>query len=520
MGVSIPSPFDKLENFNWSSNNIGNITNALTNNGWGINIGDSNINWTLNNTDVSGGVAFNFNGTPSAINMTDELFVIGYGSGDPGHIELETLENDGIGLLLYTNDSNYKKWIVGGNNTDAGMSPDLKAYIIDPNSTATYSQGTLNVASVLKYGVFSTWDQYSAVATYGRNIPNRAVRIGTNKNDANIPRLSGTSVKLKELYTEVAGTSWSNVNHLYTLKSGDNYVYACPFVIGDGSTTTTFDDEGITIYSPGSSNNSVPITRLTISSMRVYFDLTSNDTCDISGKYYWGTRAKFDISSCVGANIELDNAVFDGMGQITFGSDTSGNATFNNCNTICLYSGCRLDGSKFTKNNEWYTLELYSSMRISNLTFNVNNRPVKTNTAGTYYISSCNFGSCGGYEVATYHNVGTAIFYIEGTTTSLGVKSSGSGDYSVIRIVPIEVNGVTDGTSCWIASSQNGLGIVSGNADVTGKWSTTYNYNGDIDVLIRARLKGYIVYNGEGTIDANGLNVTAVWTEDEVYNYT
>ena len=123
-----------------------------------------------------------------------------------------------------------------------------------------------------------------------------------------------------------------------------------PFRIGDNSTETDFDDQGLTIVSPVSNDSGDPRNRLTRQAMRTYINLRNNaaDSAVFSGTWKWGTRAEFDWDQDDAAVVTFNSPTFRGMGRFTVGSSISGSATFDNVDEVYMAdNGADLDGSTF-----------------------------------------------------------------------------------------------------------------------------------------------------------------------------
>lgn len=353
MTVDIPTPFDLLTSTAWNKGNIGTPVSVGTKANGGIQLDEMGVQWTADDTSPSStdeGIYNCFNAPPSEtpVDMTNEIFVISRTFNAQNRIQIRTRANHGISFWLYTTStSNYKKWIIGGNDTARPQlfSNSHRCIVVDPASTAQETGGSgLTITSVLWYGCAVRREDIASSNTSWSYI-SRAVRMDTTKSGADTPRLYGSGVKLKDLYSEVHQTDWTDVNHNYVEKMGNAYFYACPFVIGKSASTTTFDDEGITVMSPSSNDTADPRFHLTTNSMRVYLDLQTSDTATFSGTYVWGTRAPFDFNTS--ETVTLSGATFKGMGALTMGAGVTGDATFNDTGLVTLNASADLDGSTF-----------------------------------------------------------------------------------------------------------------------------------------------------------------------------
>ena len=92
---------------------------------------------------------------------------------------------------------------------------------------------------------------------------------------------------------------------------------------------------------------------------------------------------------------------------------------------------------------------------------------------------------------------------------------------AIQNAVTLEINGVTEGTRCYIEAALGGpetagTVLLSEEADATGTAQAAYNYTSNQPVSIKARLVGYLPFETTGTITTSGLSVTAVWLVDTI----
>ena len=348
MAIDIPTPFDLLTTRDWENSYIGDAAAAVKLSG-GLQLDEDAVQWYANDTSADEGLRYNFNATPSAVDMTDELFILSWTFNAQNRIEIAPRSEGGQKFWLYTTDTtNYKAWNIGGEDTARAQfySNTHKPLVVDPASTAHSSAGTFDKSSVIFYGFSILFKDIAGASSYSWAYVSRAVRMGTAKSSTNIPRLYASGVKMKDLYSYVMNTDYTNVRHNYVEKLGDAYFLACPFVIGKSGESTSFDDEGITVLSPASDDHTDPRFQLTNNSMRVYLDLQPGDTVTFSGSYIWGTRAPFDFDTT--ETVTFNTPTFQGMGTITIGSGISGPANFVNTDILLNKADTwDLDGSTF-----------------------------------------------------------------------------------------------------------------------------------------------------------------------------
>lgn len=250
----------------------------------------------------------------------------------PNRIQVDTVQNDGIVGIIYSNGdlANYREFRLGGNNTPAASSQGgALPFILDPQAiNFSFEQGTFNINQISGYG-FATKRLNIAGGATTLVFFTRAFLFGTEKDDVDIPKFTGIS-NYDDIIIEVLGSDYTTKIHTFVSKAGSTYTLLCPFQIGDGSTITTFNDNGATVLSPSNNDALDPRFHLSNKAMQVHLSLTDNDTVTLSGTYIWGTEAIFNFNSNVGAVVNLDNSIFSGMGNVILNSDiTTGKAIFN-----------------------------------------------------------------------------------------------------------------------------------------------------------------------------------------------
>ncbi|MBI5044642.1 MAG: hypothetical protein HZC02_01840 [Candidatus Levybacteria bacterium] len=123
-----------------------------------------------------------------------------------------------------------------------------------------------------------------------------------------------------------------------------------------------------------------------------------------------------------------------------------------------------------------------------------------------------------------YNNSGGAVtINVSNGGTVPTVRESNGSSTTINNSVTLEINGVAQGTRCYIEAAlggpeTSGTILMNEEADALGIATQTYNYTSSQPVRIRARLAGYIPFETTGTIASTGLTITAVWLEDS--NYT
>lgn len=356
--VDIPTPFDDLTTTGWQRAIIGG-GGAGTKSQGAIDIRLDAAQKTCDAASPSTtdqGYSMEFNGTPSAVDMTDEIFIVSHAFNAPNRIQCETNANRGNVFGLHTSDANYKEWRIGGNDTAIAYKPNHKCIIIDPASTARVTGGSgLTITSVLYYKKISRRLDISGNSTCLWFL-SRAIRCST-LNSGNITRIYGGACSWNGLEKAVNGTGYIDVEHNYVIFVGTAIFVGCPVSIGKSGEETNFCDGGTTIVSPESNSTNDPRFHLSDTAMRVYFDsMGSTDTAHLTGTYQWGTRAAWNMNTT--AVITLEGASFSGMGAITMGEGITGNANFDDVGLITLDEDGDLDGSNFSNPDDDHLLSI------------------------------------------------------------------------------------------------------------------------------------------------------------------
>ncbi len=151
-------------------------------------------------------------------------------------------------------------------------------------------------------------------------------------------------------------------------------------------------------------------------------------------------------------------------------------------------------------------------------------------TQGTYGQTDLTY-SGNTYDILYSDAASSGVLTINATDSNLSISemtNSTGNSVSIVNSVNLEVNGVKTGNEptnyvrCRIEKASDGTTIMNKEANTadgsTYKATEAYNYAGDVDVIIKARYKGYLPFKTTGKITSSGLTVTAVWITDP--NYT
>lgn len=308
--------------------NIGAPTSVGTKSAGNLPITSASAHYTSNNVGSLTGIAYNL---PVAFDSTvnTKVLIWAWQFNAPNRIQTDTIENDGIVFRIYSGSGdNYIQFRIGGNNTPAGSSQGGPLpLVVDPQATNFQSEvGTFDPTDVTGYG-FANKYLTIAASSSSQVFFVRAFLFDTEKDAANIPKFTGVS-QFSDFTDLVLGSSYTNKIHTFVSVAGSIYTILSPFQIGDnGVTETTFDDQGATVLSPTDDDPSDPRFHLSGQAMRVHLSLGASDSAILRGNYFWGTPAAFNLNSSTGATVTV-SGLFDGMGQITMGSDVTASGIF------------------------------------------------------------------------------------------------------------------------------------------------------------------------------------------------
>ena len=447
MAFNLPSP-QALHTSAGSVNvgTLGSATNLGTKSGGNLPI-SANASQCLNTTSSNAagtpaGVFFGINGqsATTTVDGTTEAKVLVWSLqyNAPNRIQSSTLANGGSRLRIGSGSNptlNYKDYYIGGNDTPfCSAQAGPVTMCIDLSDTSHNNEvGTFDLANVSAYGHASVRFNLVGGSTT-QTFFQRSFLFTTAKDSANIPKFTGVS-SFDDAVALLQGTDYTTKIGSWITKSGSSIFLPCPFQIGDGSSATTFNDNGAAIVSPASNLAGQENFRLTDDAMRVYANLRDNaaDSITLSGSYSWGTAANWNFNISNNASINIDGATFSGMGGFRVGSSVSGAATFNLASgkPVKIEDAADLTGSTINGDCNLGTgaLTTLESLTITGvLDFEV---------AGTYTATNCNINevtnSSGGAVTITNDgstistNTGPSITIVNPPTTfTIQVNKTGA----------------------------------------------------------------------------------------------
>jgi hypothetical protein len=430
------------------------------------------------NDNNSGGIRWD--NTSFNANTDHKIFISGFQFNAPNRMGVDSSANGGIVSRVYSGTSatnNFIEYSMGGNDTTAGKSQQgVNLYIIDPLALGGTETGIMDETAVTGwgFGAQATTSGSSGVNARVWTFFCRTFLLSSEKNNSDIPTFTGVS-DFDDLVDEIQGTGNYTTKIHELAKSGTVYTIACPFQIGDnGTTTTTFNDNGITVQSPSNNDTANPLIHISNKAMRVYASIGASDSITLSGVYIWGTQAPWDLSSTLGT-INLNGANFTGMGNFTLGSSVSGPATYNLGGTSKVISnGANIDGSTIENDLD---IQGSSITTFTNLTVN---GVMDFNTSGNYNLNSCTINE------VTNSSGGAVTLTIDTDTT---ITTNTGPNITVEIPVQYTISNIVAGSRIQIYNTTTSTEIY--NAIVAGtSYSDTYTEGTDFTDgdIVRVRL--------------------------------
>ena len=250
----------------------------------------------------------------------------------PNRIQSSDFANGGSRFRLGSGSSpnqNYLDFFIGGNDTPFCASQAGPVTIcIDLSVTNNQLDvGNFDPSQVSAYGHASVRRNLVGSSTT-QTFFQRSFLFTTTKGSSNIPTFTGVS-DFDDAVNLVQGSGYTTKIGAWLTKSGSSFFIPCPLSFGDGSSAVNFDDQGVSVVSPGDNVPNQENFRLTNNAMRVYLDTRDNaaDSVILRGNYAWGTAAPWDFSQSSSGTCTLSGN-FGGMGEFTLGSSVTANGVF------------------------------------------------------------------------------------------------------------------------------------------------------------------------------------------------
>ena len=299
------------------------------------------------------------------VSSDTRLMIINQQFNAPNRVEIDTKANDGYVARIYSGSgsppTNYKHFQIGGNDTGIGKARENpKSIIIDLNDTSHDSSGgTFSNTDVQCLGIGTV--QAHLGGTNNLNFHQRMFVFETTKNATNIPRFTGTS-DWDDIITAMGTAYNTKITDDWIRREGTIFSYAAPFEIGNNSTETDFNDNGVSVFWPNHNDPADPRVRVTSQAFRAYLNLRNNsaDTATFSGFYDAGNSyPPWDFDQDDAAVVTFNNPTFKRTGVFKVGSSITGPATWDDCDVVDYQdNGVDLDGSTFKNPQGNYLVSL------------------------------------------------------------------------------------------------------------------------------------------------------------------
>lgn len=274
----------------------------------------------------------------------------------PNRIQCATAANNGVVVRLGTGTGsppvNYRTWQIAGNDKVGGQARENpKMIVIDLNvSDHNALIGTYDNTDVECVGFGTVRLNLSGTSTVQHFHP-RLFIFDTTKNATNIPRFTGLASSWDDMVTAMGTAYNTKITDEWIKREGAIFSYASPWEVGDNSTATTFNDNGVSVFWPNSNDTADPRVHVTEQAFRGYLNLRNNaaDTATFSGFYDAGNSyPPWDFNQNDSAVVTLSSATFKRTGTFLMGSSITGPATFDDCGVVDYQdNGVDLDGSTF-----------------------------------------------------------------------------------------------------------------------------------------------------------------------------
>jgi hypothetical protein len=308
---------------------------------------------------------------PSSYDVSSDtkVFIFLYQYNAPNRIEIDTVDNNGIMIRLGSGTSstsaaptNYKSFQMGGRDTAIGKAREFPVHIVtDLNADNQESEvGTYDNTDVNTFGFGSKTLNMGGTTT--QIFLQRCFVFDTTKDATDIPRFTGGNSTWDDVITAM-GTSYdTKITHGWLAREGTIFSIACPIEIGDNTTATTFNDNGVSVFYPDDDEPSNPRVRVTEQAFRFYLNLRDNsaDTATFSGSYDCGNSYPlWDFNQNDNAIVTLNNVSFKRTGTFKVGSSVTGVGIWDDCGIVEYQdNGVDLDGSTFKNPHSTHLISL------------------------------------------------------------------------------------------------------------------------------------------------------------------
>tara|TARA_R110002072_G_scaffold14972_2_gene60933 strand:- start:357 stop:1907 length:1551 start_codon:yes stop_codon:yes gene_type:complete len=466
---------------------LGTATNLASKSGGNLPI-STNASQCLNSTSSNAtgtpaGVFFGINGqsATTTVDGTTEAKVLVWSLqyNAPNRIQSSTLANGGSRLRIGSGSNptlNYKDYYIGGNDTPfCSAQAGPVTMCVDLSDTSHNNEvGTFDLANVSAYGHASVRFNLVGGSTT-QTFFQRSFLFTTTKDSANIPKFTGVS-SFDDAVALLQGTGYQTKIGSWITKSGSSIFLPCPFQIGDGSSATTFNDNGAAIVSPASNLAGQENFRLTDDAMRVYLNMRNNaaDSVTLSGSYAWGTAADWNFNQSRASSCLLSGN-FTGMGHFKMGSSVTATGSFNLATGKAVKcNGANIDAITVTGdlNIETSSVTSFSNISVTGV--------MDFNTAGTYTLTNCTLN-----EIT--NSSGGLVTLINDNSTANLITGPNITIVSPPKTLTVQVN-VTGADVVILAA---GTDTILANVDAQPGTDFVFTYTGAQSVDVGVILPGY-----------------------------
>lgn len=488
--------------------------------------------WDGNTNGSTKGISYEFQASQAAWDVSTDTRVALWHTqyNAPNRIQIDTVANGGQRVRIYSGTgsppSTYKEYYIGGNDTPFADSVKGQVpFVIDLNDTShDASSGSFNNASVTSYAILTTRLNIAGTGN-NHNFMAKLYVCTTTKASSSTPTFSGTS-DFQDAVDLIQGTDYTDKLGNWVRKVGSVIFIDMPFRIGNNSSETDFNDQGLTIVSPPSNDTADPRNRLTVQAMRTYLNLRNNaaDTATFSGTWIWGTRAAFDWDQDDAAVVTFSSPTFRGMGEFTLGSSITGPATWDDVDAVIFAdTGVDIDGSTFKNPNGNHALEL-TLVDIADMRFEsyAGKHAILIDTAGTYEFSNVFFDQSGTNDVENTSGGLVALNIVGGGTVPTVTNTGGGSTTTVNSLVTVTIK-VADNLGADLQNARVILEAADGAGVLPFEDSVTITRSGSTATVSHTAhgliTGGKAVIRGANEQEYNGVFSITVTTAN-AYTYT
>lgn len=344
-------------------------------------------------------------------------------------------------------------------------------------------------------------------------------------NDSLAASITGGTVGTPETMADVVGDDETVGAGMFANPFGSQFIIFAPTEWGDsGAADSYFEgiDEQWYFMGDNSGSRSVGLTHFP---MQVVGNGTSTNSFELTRVVIvnTGQRAQLDLSDVNVDTLNLTGVTFDGLDTITFPANSATkdmtDLIFNDCGQV-YFDDVDVDGATFNGTTDALGAILWDAGVTEenqiNLIFNSDATghaiEISLNTASLTTFNITGY-EVTGYETTSDGSTGNTVFLVDnaldgdvdinvvdGVGTFSYERAAGyTGIVTVNQAATVIFQGMTEGSSVKLIANETvgsvtvGDTLFEGRADLDGLITYVHNYEGDLDIIVRARNSGIAV---------------------------